>query len=198
MPSPAPGSPETHSLISTRFIQGPAVKGLDKAHILKSLKAITFTLMLSLLTCSVLAGASKPHVIAILADDYGWAGAGWHRPAGYKEIATPVMNQLVADGVELDRHYVFKVCSPTRSATQSGRNPIHGGCCWRLHSPFSHSPALAVNTVNIDPLNYNPMDNVSGYAAVPRNMTCLAQVMKKAGELPMQHLASACITVFLP
>jgi hypothetical protein len=28
-------------------------------------------------------------------------------------------------GIELDRHYVFKYCAPTRSAIQSGRSPFH-------------------------------------------------------------------------
>ena len=45
----------------------------------------------------------------------------------------------------------------------TSRNPIH------------------VNTQNLDPLNYNPKDNVSGYSAVPRNMTGVAEVMKRAG-----------------
>ena len=50
-------------------------------------------------------------------------------------------------------------------------------CCFVARRLAFH----AVNTLNIDPLNYNPKDNISGYAAVPRNMTCLAQAMKKAG-----------------
>lgn len=111
----------------------------------------------------ILVTASKPHVIAILADDYGWADAGWHRPEGYTEVQTPVMNNLVKNGIELDRHYVFKFCSPSRSATQTGRNPIH------------------VNTLNLEPNNYNPKDKISGYSAVPRNMTGVAEVMKRGG-----------------
>lgn len=51
----------------------------------------------------------------------------------------------------------------TRSAIQSGRNPIH------------------VNTLNLDPLNYNPKNPVSGMASVPTNMTGIAEVMKRAG-----------------
>eukprot|EP01047_Picozoa_sp_COSAG01_P009286 COSAG01_NODE_379_length_17872_cov_8.030102_17_plen_130_part_00 len=73
------------------------------------------------------------------------------------------MDQLVKEGIELDRHYVFKFCSPTRSAAQTGRNPVH------------------VNVQNLDPLNYNPADPVSGMSAVPRNMTGVAEVMKRAG-----------------
>ena len=56
-----------------------------------------------------------------------------------------------------------KFCSPTRSAAQTGRNPIH------------------VNVQNLDPNNYNPKDPVSGMSAVPRNMTGVAEVMKRAG-----------------
>ena len=107
--------------------------------------------------------ATKPHIIAILADDYGWADAGWHREPGYKEVQTPIMDGLVKSGIEMDRHYVFKFCSPTRSAAQTGRNPIH------------------VNVQNLDPNNYNPADPVSGMSAVPRNMTGVAEVMKRAG-----------------
>ena len=51
------------------------------------------------------------------------------------------------------RHYVFQFCSPTRSAMQSGRNPIH------------------VNTQNGAPQLHNPADTVSGFAGIPRNMT---------------------------
>ena len=65
-------------------------------------------------------------------------------------------------GMELDRNYAFKFCSPTRSAIQTGRNPIH------------------VNVQNLDPNNYNPRDPVSGMSAVPRNMTGVAEVMKRA------------------
>ena len=57
------------------------------------------------------------------------------------------------EGIELDRHYVFQFCSPTRSALQSGRNPIH------------------VNTQNGAPQLHNAADAVSGFAGIPRNMT---------------------------
>lgn len=35
--------------------------------------------------------------------------------------------------------------------------------------------------MNLDPLNYNPRDPVSGMSAVPRNMTGIAEVMKRGG-----------------
>jgi len=104
----------------------------------------------------------KPHIVLILADDYGWSNAGWHR-ANDSEVHTPVMDTLVSDGIELDRHYVFKFCSPSRSALQTGRNPTH------------------VNVNNYMPIMHNPADPVSGYSAIPRNMTGLATLMRRAG-----------------
>jgi arylsulfatase I/J len=142
--------------------------------------------------------------------DYGWGNAGWHNNVttnGQREVQTPNMNQLIAEGIELNQHYVFKVqtvvllsmptppnptrphrsrvyspltnstshlltcmligflkfCSPTRSAIQSGRNPIH------------------VNVQNVGPTYVNPADPVAGFSAIARNMTGMAQHMKGAG-----------------
>ena len=64
----------------------------------------------------------KPPIIFFLADDLGRYNMGWR---GNKEARTPALDALVADGVVLDRHYVYQYCSPTRSAFLSGRLPIH-------------------------------------------------------------------------
>jgi len=119
--------------------------------------------LVALTLVGVFAGGTQPHILHILLDDFGWADAGWHRPPGYKDLQTPNMDALVKEGVELDRHYVFKFCSPSRSAVQSGRNPIH------------------VNVLNLAPTYRNEEDLVSGYAAVPRNMTGIAEHMLRAG-----------------
>jgi hypothetical protein len=129
----------------------------------------------------------RPHVLFVLVDDFGWADAGWHRPPGYKDVQTPVMNSMVAQGIELERHYTYKsalsavstitplacdvvqlqsmprYCSPTRCAIQSGRNPIH------------------VNVVNANPGIANPTDPVGGYAGIARNMTGIATKLAAAG-----------------
>lgn len=61
----------------------------------------------------------RPNILLIVADDLGWSDVGWH--GGFAR--TPVMDQLVKDGVELDQHYVQPVCTPTRTALMSGRYP---------------------------------------------------------------------------
>merc|ERR1719337_791507 len=52
---------------------------------------------------------------------------------------------------------------PGRSALQSGRNPYH------------------VNPLNAAPDISNPQDPVSGFAAIPRNMTGIASKLAAAG-----------------
>ena len=59
----------------------------------------------------------------IVADDLGWSDVGWH--GGFAK--TPRMDALVREGVELDRHYVQPVCTPTRAALLSGRYPRRFG-----------------------------------------------------------------------
>lgn len=73
------------------------------------------------------------------------------------------MDKLVQNGINLNQHYTFKFCSPTRSSIQSGRNPIH------------------VNVQNVAPDLRNPADPVAGYSAIARNMTGMAVHMRAAG-----------------
>ncbi len=58
-----------------------------------------------------------PNILLIVADDLGWNDVGWHGGP----FQTPAMDRLVSEGVELDRHYVQPVCTPTRTALLSGR-----------------------------------------------------------------------------
>jgi arylsulfatase I/J len=109
------------------------------------------------------AAGSKPHILMVLVDDWGWANVGYHRATPTREVVTPNFDRLCSEGVELDQHYVHNVCSPTRSSLLSGRLPYH------------------VNVDNGEPNRYNPKDPVSGYQAIPRNMTVIAQKMKEAG-----------------
>jgi arylsulfatase A-like enzyme len=62
---------------------------------------------------------ARPNILLIVADDLGWSDVGWHGGFG----KTPHMDRLVREGVELDRHYVQPVCTPTRAALLTGRYP---------------------------------------------------------------------------
>eukprot|EP01065_Artemidia_motanka_P050107 TRINITY_DN84_c0_g1_i1.p1 TRINITY_DN84_c0_g1~~TRINITY_DN84_c0_g1_i1.p1 ORF type:complete len:546 (+),score=187.82 TRINITY_DN84_c0_g1_i1:63-1640(+) len=115
----------------------------------------------------VASAATQPHILTFIADDYGWANVGFHRHpgdgGGAGEIVTPHVDKLVKEGIELDRHYAYHICSPSRSSFQSGRLPVH------------------VNVENADPTCVNPADPVGGYAGIPVNMTGIAEKMRAAG-----------------
>eukprot|EP01062_Namystynia_karyoxenos_P043778 TRINITY_DN3205_c0_g1_i1.p1 TRINITY_DN3205_c0_g1~~TRINITY_DN3205_c0_g1_i1.p1 ORF type:complete len:545 (+),score=180.56 TRINITY_DN3205_c0_g1_i1:90-1637(+) len=80
-------------------------------------------MLLSLLAAAAAAaaGAPRPHIVMILADDLGWYDTALHNP----KSPTPRLKELAAEGMLLDRHYVFRYCSPTRRALLSGRFPNH-------------------------------------------------------------------------
>eukprot|EP01084_Bolivina_argentea_P317738 550936_1 len=83
-----------------------------------------YLLILMLLPLGIYGQSNKPNILFILADDLGWANVGYHNKAN-TEIKTPNIDYLVTNGLELNRHYVHYVCSPTRSSVQSGRLPVH-------------------------------------------------------------------------
>ena len=58
-------------------------------------------------------GARQPNVVLIVSDDQGYADVGFH---GSKEILTPNLDAMAADGVICTQGYVtFPVCSPSRA-----------------------------------------------------------------------------------
>ena len=63
----------------------------------------------------------------MLVDDWGWADVGYHRTTATQDIVTPNIDSLVEVGLQLDQHYVYNYCSPSRAALLSGhgRLPIH-------------------------------------------------------------------------
>eukprot|EP01084_Bolivina_argentea_P164677 286270_1 len=99
---------------------------------------------------------AKPNILFLLADDFGWANAGWHNTEN-DEVKTPNMNYLVKNGLELNRHYVWYLCSPTRSSIQSGRLPVHNNLS-----------------------NKAAWQNV--LSGVPPNYTCIGERIKKDGQ----------------
>jgi arylsulfatase A-like enzyme len=65
------------------------------------------------------AGAKKPNIILVLADDLGYADLSIH---GCKDIPTPNIDSIGRDGVRFTNAYVScPVCSPTRAGIMTGR-----------------------------------------------------------------------------
>ena len=66
--------------------------------------------------------------MVVIADDLGWGDVGFHQGA----IPTPNLDRLAKDGVELQRFYVYPVCSPTRAAFLTGQMPRRFGITYPL------------------------------------------------------------------
>lgn len=64
-----------------------------------------------------------PNVIVILSDDQGFGDVGYNG----SEFPTPNLDELANEGVILDQFHTFPVCSPTRAALMTGRNPNRFG-----------------------------------------------------------------------
>ncbi len=69
--------------------------------------------------------AEKPNIVVIMADDMGYADAGF---TGSKEIHTPNLDSLAAAGVVFEYGYAnHPFCGPSRAALLSGRYPHRFG-----------------------------------------------------------------------
>lgn len=94
------------------------------------------TVLMSLGALPAIAGEVRPNIIVIVADDLGWADVGFH---GNTQIDTPSLDRLASEGVVLDRFYTTPICSPTRAALMTGRDPIRLGVAYATIMPWSNN-----------------------------------------------------------
>lgn len=80
-----------------------------------------------LLVVSALAGRAeeRPNFILLMGDDHGWSETGYN---GHPYLHTPVLDEMAASGLRLDRFYAaHPTCSPTRGSVLTGRHPNRYG-----------------------------------------------------------------------
>ncbi|NQX89265.1 MAG: arylsulfatase [Halioglobus sp.] len=75
-----------------------------------------------------------PNVVVIVADDLGWNDVGFHGG----DIDTPSLDELAAEGTELQRFYTTPICSPTRAALMTGRDPMRLGVAYGVIFPWDN------------------------------------------------------------
>ncbi len=109
------------------------------------------------LAASAKSGKTKPNIVLILADDLGYADIGIH---GCKDIPTPNIDSIGADGVRFTNAYVScPVCSPTRAGLMTGRYQERFGHWYNPGPPAQASPGFGL-----------PLDQIT-----------IADLLKKAG-----------------
>jgi len=90
------------------------------------------------------ATAAQPNVVILLADDLGWADVGYHDG----EIDTPSIDRLAEEGVRLEHFYSAPICSPTRAALVTGRDPLKLGIAYDQIHPW-YNAGLAPEALTI-------------------------------------------------
>ena len=69
----------------------------------------------------VRAPEGAPNVILVLLDDLGFAGTS----AFGGPVNTPTFDRVASEGLYYNNFHTTAVCSPTRAALKSGRNPYY-------------------------------------------------------------------------
>ncbi len=81
------------------------------------------------------AGPERPNVVIFLADDLGWSDPAFRGGP----IETPGLDRLAAEGVALHRFYTTPICSPTRAALMTGRDPMRLGVAYAVLMPWRNN-----------------------------------------------------------
>ena len=92
-------------------------------------------LFLAILTLGIHAEDKKPNVIIFLVDDLGWADISLRGA----DIDTPAIDSLFSEGMTLDRFYATPICSPTRAALMTGRDPMRLGMAYGVVMPWMNN-----------------------------------------------------------
>ncbi|MHC4566577.1 MAG: twin-arginine translocation signal domain-containing protein, partial [Planctomycetota bacterium] len=100
-------------------------------------------------------GAERPNIVYIVADDLGYGDLGCY---GQKDIRTPNLNRMAAEGMIFIQHYSGStVCAPSRSCLMTG---LHTG-----HTPVRGNK------------EYQP----EGQHPLPADAVTVAEVLKREG-----------------
>lgn len=82
----------------------------------------TFLCAITLTATSFAANGAR-NVVFFLSDDHGFADVGFRS----ETIETPIIDQLAAEGMILERYHGYPICTPSRVGLMTGRNPITVG-----------------------------------------------------------------------
>lgn len=107
---------------------------------------------------------SRPNIVLIMADDLAWSDLGCY---GSRFNLTPNIDRLAAEGVRFTSAYAASpVCSPSRAAVMTGKNPA------RLHFTHIIESGISSNEYWRSPILRNYL---------PLNETTIAKALKKNG-----------------
>ena len=149
------------------MLQQPVIPRLRSTSIHPAMLPLNLLLSTAAFSAGRAAQNSPPHIVFLVADDLGWNDVGFH---GSKQVRTPHIDKIAAEGITLERYYVQQECSPSRASFLTGRHVAHTGI-----------QAALVGAHNVDsapvPLKPDAHDAGAGLGTavlVPRRSRCVA------------------------
>ncbi|WP_242083262.1 sulfatase [Aestuariivivens sediminis] len=134
-------------------------------------------ILFNLLMLTTLSAQSKPNVVLLFVDDWGWSDVGFRNDRFY----TPNIDQLKRDGMEFTRAYVpTPTCSPSRASLLTGKEAI------RLEMP-RHIEHQNKDGTNDEKYNYwkNDPAHMPSINWLPLEEVTYAEVLKDQGYFNM-------------
>jgi arylsulfatase A-like enzyme len=107
-------------------------------------------------------GSQKPNIVFILADDLGYMDINAYAthltgvPKAQQFYETPNLDRLVDRGVAFSQAYVFQLCSPSRAAILTGKNPSRIG----VTTAWFETLTNYYNQGLTPPPGYHPLDSI--------------------------------------
>ena len=122
--------------------------------------------LICFLTSQLMGAAAKPNVLLIVSDDQGWPDLGC---IGLKDIKTPNLDRVAAEGVRATHFYVtWPACTPSRGSILTGRHPQRNGL---------------YDMVRNDMVNFGHVYSKEEYAVSPEMTLGLDPKEKTLGDL---------------
>jgi arylsulfatase A-like enzyme len=119
---------------------GTEVGSFDGGAMMKSVRWLTKVGVCALALSALLAGSqvqakpkaqqthpSKPNIILIVSDDFGYGDAGVYGGGPGRGMPTPSLDRMADEGITFFSFYAQPSCTPGRAAMQTGRIPNRSG-----------------------------------------------------------------------
>lgn len=149
------------------------------------LRFMLHPLILLLLALPVASAETKPNILFIFADDWGWGDLGCH---GHPYVKTPNIDRLAQEGTDFQRFTVASgVCSPSRTAVMTGHFPAR----YNIDGHFAWVPSNAKRNMPdwLDPLapTLPRILQSAGYATAHFGKWHLANNMIPDSPIPSEY-----------
>ena len=168
----------------------PAFIGQDTSmRITQSMKTIFHaSLFLSLSLFLVPVGAAettRPNIVFIFADDWGWGDLGCH---DHPYLKTPNLDRLASEGTEFYQFTVASgVCSPSRAAVMTGHFPARHSIHGHFATVESHVKRGMPDWLDPTAVLLPRLLKNAGYATAHYGKWHLSNIMVEDAPLPIEY-----------